>query len=77
MLSLLRNKRIPKILQDRHDIELIYIMAKELNPIEQGFGDCIESDFDPSGARQCCYDKGILLIIRQISMTKWRIWRKK
>lgn len=77
MLTLLRNQPVQG---HKHralkDVERIFLLASKLQPIEQDFGDCVETDIYPGDIRQDGYRDGIAFLIRQVSTTKWRVWRK-
>ena len=58
-------------------MEKLWFLARLLEPVVDGKGECLEVDFCPEDVRHYGYLEGAEFIVRQVSTTKWRVWRKK
>lgn len=50
--------------------------VKNLKPIVDGVGDCVEVDFYPRNVRRYAYEDGREILIRRTGTKLWSIWLK-
>lgn len=75
-IKLVRQQPVPPK-RSFNDVELVAHKAMVLSTVKDGYGDCLETDFDPSDFKHylTIEHTRVKFVIRQISETRWRVWR--
>lgn len=68
-----------KARRDFVDFDALYIEAKQLTPLINSVGDCLEVNVNPDASqlRERGYVDNIVFITRQVATNLWYVWRKK
>ena len=79
-MQIIRNQFVPKKKKKSfQDYERLALAIVALTPFsyEEGKGDCIEVGFNPEDCRRYVEQRSnYKLTIRQVSKTKWRVWKE-